>query len=329
MTIAHPLFLWLLLLLLPFGFIGFWGYIRGKRDFIAVSGEWRKDKGLRIYTLKSLITLLASGCFFVCVIFALCDVQAGERFVPDERSGTEVVFCLDISNSMLAEDIFPNRLKGCIKEIGNLLESLDDARFALVMFKGKAILVWPLTDDKDAIRAFLATIKTGYMTSPGSNLETAIDAGLSAFRTSGRFQAIVLFTDGESLSGEPVTAARRALARNIPIIPVIAGTEKGAFIPSEKGGYMKDEAGKNVKSKTNRALLEKIALESKGKLFELSDIKRIKSEFGFIVPGTKRGEPTTGMKSVKNSLYSYFLAIAVFLLLTIFSIRGVRWKKAF
>jgi Ca-activated chloride channel family protein len=329
MTIAHPLFLWLLLLLLPLGLVGVVGYIRGKRDFISVSGEWRKERGHRIYAIKNILMLLTSCCFFVCIILTLCEVQAGEKLVPDEREGTAVMIALDISNSMLAEDVFPNRLKKSVKEIGNLIESMNDTRFGLVIFKGKAILVWPLTDDKEAIRAFLASIKTGYITSPGSNIETAIDTALNVFRTSGQYQAIMLFTDGENLTGEPIRAAKRASTMNVPVITVVAGTDKGAFIPADKGGYVRDESGKNVMSKANRMLLEKIASGSKGRFYELSDTRKIKSEFESIVSGTKNGSTKNGLKTVKNSLYTCFLGIALFFLASTFIIRGVRWKKSF
>jgi Ca-activated chloride channel family protein len=326
MIVAKPYFFWLLLLLVPLFIVGLRKYALGKKDFILLSGEWRAKEMGRLYAMKSLVVSVCALAVFVFSVCGLAGFQAGERVVSEERSGHAVVIALDISNSMLAEDIYPSRLTASARAVSKLVTGMKESSFALVIFKGKAINIWPLSDDRGAISDFLDTVETGFITSPGTNISAAIDAGLDACNSSGRYFAIVLFTDGEDLTGDIAGASNRAAKKNVPVIPVLVGTEKGAYIPNPSGGFVKDDFGKNVVSRANRKTLEQIANITKGKLIVLDRNKDLSKEIAGIAEARTDGSGA-GFRTIKNDLYPYFIALALFFLALGYIARGIRWQK--
>jgi Ca-activated chloride channel family protein len=325
--ISRPYFFWLLLLLVPFAIVAARKYVLGRREFTMLAGVWRLKESRALYSTKSLVVSVCSLAVFVFSVCALAGFQSGERIVSDDREGDAVVIALDISNSMLAEDTYPSRLAESVRAIGKLVTGTNSASFGLVIFKGKAINVWPLSEDKEAIRDFLDTVSPGFITSPGTNIGAAIDASLGVFHDSGKYNTIVLFTDGEDLSGDPLDAASRAARRDIPVISVLAGTEKGAFVPNVSGGFIKDDSGKSVVSKANRRALEEIARITKGKLVELGRNTDLAKTVFDVAEGTTAGGRGPGFRTVKNELFPIFLSLSLIFLALCFICRGVRWRK--
>ncbi len=327
MIVTRPYAFWLLLLLVPLAAAGIRKFVLGRRDFVTLAGDWRAREAGFLYACKSFVVAFAGLGVFVSAVLALAGLEAGERVVSEERDGNAVMIALDISHSMLAEDAYPTRLGSSVRSIGKLVSGMKGASFGLVIFKGKAVHVWPLSDDREAIADFLSTVKPGFITSPGTNLGAAVDACLDAFAGSGKYESIVLFTDGENLDGDFRGASNRALAMNVPVITVLIGTEKGAYVPNPSGGFVKDDAGKNVVTRANKGALEEIARITKGRLVTADRSTDLVKEVSEASGGKTGGKGGVGYRIVKDELYPYFLALALVFLALGTVARGVRWKK--
>lgn len=182
------------------------------------------------YARSTAFSVLAAAC----VIIALAGPQWGERLVPEYRRGLDVVFAFDISRSMEATDVAPNRLARAVATALSFMEESSGLRFALVLGKGDGVLAVPLTDDAESLRISLASLGSGSMSSRGTNLEQLLDAASDAFpAVSSARRLVVLFSDGESLAGAPESAAERIAAQGITLAAVGVGTVEGGLLTAD------------------------------------------------------------------------------------------------
>lgn len=222
--------------------------------------------------------LFFTGAFFL--LLALARPQWGASEVTVTQRGSDIVVALDISNSMLAEDIPPNRLERAKAELGSFMQRLQNSRIGLVFFAGAAFVQCPLTLDYGTAEIFLNLAGPDMLSEQG----TAVGAALQTAREllakgrgggeTGAFQAILLVTDGEDLEGQWEAAARACLDEGIRIIPVGVGEETGGLIPVQdrqgrSAGYMKDEDGSVVMTRLEMAFLEKLASMGGGSPFRI------------------------------------------------------------
>jgi len=215
-----------------------------------------------------------------CLIVALARPQWGANEIVVQQRGTDVVIALDISNSMRAEDVVPNRLVRARAELGTLLEGFDRGRVGLVLFAGQAFVQCPLTLDLGTAQLFLRMADPDMISAQGTAIGAALtvganllDSGADEGATTTR-RAILLVTDGEDLEGGWQDAAARCSERGIAIIPVGVGEETGGLIPlpgddSAATGYMKDDTGKVVMSRLDLASLQQLADYGEGALFRI------------------------------------------------------------
>ncbi|MBI3306229.1 MAG: VWA domain-containing protein [Candidatus Omnitrophica bacterium] len=221
------------------------------------SSEWR---------LRSLCLILA--LFFS--ILALSRPQWGEEQRKVERKGIDIVFLMDTSLSMLAEDIAPNRLQKAKLTIKNFIHRLKGDRVGMVAFAGTSFLQAPLTLDYSAFLLFLDAIDTGYIPVPGTSLDQAIRLAIHSFPDKTlKHKVIILLTDGEDHEGGIEAALEASKQAGLKIYTIGFGTPQGAPIPlkSETGqrtGFKKDDTGQIVITKLNQPILEKIASETGG-----------------------------------------------------------------
>jgi Ca-activated chloride channel family protein len=214
------------------------------------------------------------------LLLGLARPQWGAREVSVTQQGSDIVVALDISNSMLAEDVVPNRMERAKAELGGFLDRLQNSRVGLVFFAGAAFVQCPLTLDYGTADIFLAMAGPDMMSEQG----TAIGAALKASREllargqkkagDGRFQAILLVTDGEDLEGNWEQEARACRDLGIRVIPVGVGEESGGLIPVQDSqgrpaGFMKDDEGKVVMTRMDLARLEELAAIGGGSSFRL------------------------------------------------------------
>jgi len=211
--------------------------------------------------------LLVSGIVFVLI--ALLRPQWGFHWEEIKRRGSDLVIVLDVSQSMLAEDIKPSRLDRAKQKIRDLLDMMEGDRVGLVAFAGTAFIQCPLTLDYGAVKIFLDYTDTDLIPIPGTAIEKAIRGAVEIFEPgrSGRSgQAMILITDGEDHIGDPLKAAEAAKQAGIRIYTIGIGQDTGAPIPvlEQGGGFKKDRSGNLVMSKINEAVLQKVALTTGG-----------------------------------------------------------------
>ncbi len=217
-------------------------------------------------------------------LFFLVITCAGPRFGTKteiiRRVGTDVVIVLDTSYSMLAEDIKPNRIKQARYEIRRLIDNLQGDRIALVAFAGKSFVQCPLTSDYSAAKTLLEYIDIGIIPEPGSDIGSAIKGALELLRrgseASSESQVIILFTDGEDLSGNIEGSVKKAEDRDVRIFTVGIGTTRGELIPirDENGQvetYKKDRKGNVVKTSLGEKTLLDIASGTQGTYLRTTD----------------------------------------------------------
>jgi len=208
-------------------------------------------------------TLLLAALFFV--ILALAQPQWGRVVEPVTRRGVDVVLALDVSQSMQAQDVTPDRFSRAKALAGELVSRLEGNRLGLVAFAGTGFVQCPLTLDQSAVRLFLDILEVGDVPDPGSNLEEAIRVSLTAFpeeREGSR--VIILLTDGEDFDGNAAAAATAAAEQGVVLYAIGLGTTTGGPIPraatsARSAGYKKDSAGRIITTRLDPEHLDQIA----------------------------------------------------------------------
>jgi len=215
----------------------------------------------RKHVYKSVFRVLA----VIFMITALAQPRWGYEWEELHQQGVDIIIALDVSNSMLAEDIKPNRLARARHKIADLLQMLDGDRIGLVAFAGTAFVQCPLTLDYSAARLFLDAMDTNLLSAQGTALADAIRTSTQAFGSKEKkSKAIILITDGEDHKGNPVEAAKMAADQGVKIYTIGIGKETGAPIPDPSGGFKKDSQGDVVLTKLDETTLQKIALGTGG-----------------------------------------------------------------
>lgn len=322
MRFATPEYLHVLWLIPAFALI-FWQAARarrrgadrfGERELVAKLSRsvsrWRQNA-------KLMMILLALTCLAV----AVARPQIGTHAVPVKAEGIDLVFALDTSLSMLAEDIKPNRLTRAKHEMSALMDKLRGDRVGIVIFSGASFIQCPLTFDYSAAKMFLESVNTNSISVPGTALESAIRTALRAFENSppNSAKVIVVLTDGESHDGDALKAAEDAEKAGVKIYAIGIGSEKGELIPlhDEQGnlsGYKKDRDGNVVMTKLDQLTLEKIAVLTNGQFYHVSsggiELEKIYGE----IANMAKTERETQLVMRYEEQYQYFVGAALLLL---------------
>ena len=210
---------------------------------------------------------------FSFLVFALTDPQIGTKQEEVKREGIDIFIALDVSKSMLAEDIPPSRFEKSKHEISNFIERMQGDRVGLIVFSGLAFVQCPLTLDYSAAKLFLEDIDIGIVPQPGTAISEAIKTAQRSFVVKElKHKVLILITDGEDHEGDPLEAAKEAAKDGVIIYTVGIGSPQGAPIPEydrfgNRIGYKKDRNGQIVTTKLDIATLEKIAFETNGKFY--------------------------------------------------------------
>jgi Ca-activated chloride channel family protein len=213
--------------------------------------------------VKAFLSLLAMAFGIV----ALTQPQWGYHWEEIKRLGVDIIVAIDVSESMLAEDVKPSRLKRAKREVFDLIEMLEGDRIGLIVFAGTSFVQCPLTLDYGACKMFLDYIDTDLIPVPGTALADAIRTATASFsRRERKSKALILITDGENHEGEPIEAAKEAKQEGIKIFPIGVGRKEGVPIPLRggSGGFKKDRQGDMVITHLDETTLQKIALETGG-----------------------------------------------------------------
>jgi Ca-activated chloride channel homolog len=215
--------------------------------------------------IKIILWSLGSSFF----ILGMCNLQSGSKTQEVQREGADIVVCLDVSKSMLAEDIQPNRITRAMQAMEKFVERLKGDRLGMVVFAGEAYVQLPITTDYNTAKLFLNSISTDMVPVQGTNISEAITKASEALgEDQGKNRAIIIITDGEDHEENAVKLAKEASEKQIMINTIGVGSETGVPIPEfrngVRSGYKKDRDGKTVVSKLNSNLLKEIANEANG-----------------------------------------------------------------
>ena len=198
-------------------------------------------------------------------IFAVANLQTASKMEEVKREGIDMFFCIDISNSMNAEDIAPNRLERSKQAINNIINQLRGDRIGIIVFAGNSYVQLPITTDYAAAKLFLSTINTSLIPSQGTEIGSAINLAIKSFGNSENSKAIIVISDGEDHeNGDAVKAAQEAAKLGVKIYTIGMGLEDGAPIPlynqyGKRTGYKKDREGNIVITKLDDNMLRQIA----------------------------------------------------------------------
>ena len=274
MRFAEPTYFALLLGVVVLGIFVFWAIGRKKR-LLDLFGDLplllKNAPYISFARQRSKAVLALVGLVFVCL--ALTRLQFGTHLEKLEREGIDIVVAVDLSTSMLARDMKPNRLEKARQEIRSIIDRLHGDRIGLVAFAGEAFVQCPLTLDYAAARMLLGVMDQNTVSVQGTSLESAIQAAQRAFtQLEKKHKVLLLLTDGEDHEGRAVEAAAEARKEGIKIYTVGIGSAIGEPIPiiDRKGtqvGFKKDRDGEVIVSRLDEATLQKIALETGGKYY--------------------------------------------------------------
>ena len=262
---ARAFYLWLLLLI-PVILLGYALLRRGRRRRVRRFGEealvdalmpsWSGAKGW----WRTVLFCLGFACFAV----GLARPMLGAKLVERETQGAEIMICLDVSNSMLAQDYTPDRLSRAKLAISRIVDRLDGDRIGLIIFAGSSFVQLPITTDYVSAKMFLNSIDTESVPVQGTAIGDAILTAAKSFSTqSEKSRAIIVITDGENHEDDPVDAAREVAATGIRVYTIGVGSLRGQPIPKD-GDLMKDKDGNIVVTRLDEETLKKIASVGNG-----------------------------------------------------------------
>lgn len=262
---------------------------------------------------------------FISLVIGIANPQVGTKLEEGKRSGSDIMILLDVSNSMLAGDLNPNRLENAKRAISQLIDHLHSDRIGIIIFAGEAYVQLPITTDYAAAKLFLNNISTDIVPTQGTAIGAAITMGMKSFdQTSGTSKAMIVMTDGENHEDDAVAAAKAAAAENVTIHVIGLGSPEGAPVPIFKNGnpvgFHKDENNQTVVSKLNEDMCKEISTAGNGVYVRASNAN---SGLGIIMDQIAKMEKKSyDTKVFKNyeDRFQVFIALAFLLLMLEFFI---------
>jgi len=233
------------------------------------SAKAMKQLAPEIRTSKYGYKFVLYNLALISLIIAVANPQIGSKLEEVKRQGVDLVICLDLSNSMMAEDIKPSRLENAKRAISRLFDEIKNDRVGIVVFGGEAYTQLPITTDYAAAKMFLNTVNTDIIPIQGTAIGKAIDMAMRSFDPeSPTSKSIIVITDGENHEDDAVEKAKEAAGKGITVHTIGMGSAKGAPIPVYRGkkqvGYRKDKEGNSVVTKLNEENLLKVASAGQG-----------------------------------------------------------------
>lgn len=323
----HPSYFWLLILL-PALILFYTLYLAWQRKKIkqigrpAVIHQLFKGKINGRSTTKVVLWLSA----MLCVILALAHLQGGGKAVETNRKGVELMFVLDVSKSMLATDISPNRLTRAQQFITRTLNDLKNNRAGLIVFAGDAYLQVPLTVDFNALQMILSSVSPDMVPTQGTNIGSAISMATSAFdHQDQKHKAIILISDGEDHDDQALSATKDAHKSGIVVYTLGIGSPEGSTIYDPSTGQPKvDRKGQPIITRLNEQMLQDIAKAGDGLYQHLQQNNATSKKLSqsIMALGTKDLGKIT--YTDYKSYYQYFLALALLLLVAAWLLPNAR-----
>ena len=315
---ASPQYLYLLLVLLALAAIHYYIIYKKKQQvkrfgdpeltkqlFLGVS-RWRPE-------VKFWLTMAALASFIV----ALARPQFGTRLDTRERMGIEAIIALDVSNSMLAEDVKPNRLEKAKMMVSNMVDGMKDDKIGLIVFAGEAFVQLPITSDYVSAKMFLETISPSMISVQGTDVAEAINLSMRSFtQQEDVSRAIFIITDGEDNEARGVEAAKQAASKGVRVYVLGIGNPGGAPIPIPgTGQYIIDEEGNTVVSKLSEEMCREIATAGNGSYIYVDNSSSAQKKLSEQVDRLAKAKMESQIYSEYDEQFQGFILIGILLLL--------------
>ena len=315
---ASPQYLYLLLVLLALAAIHYYIIYKKKQQvkrfgdpeltkqlFLGVS-RWRPE-------VKFWLTMAALASFIV----ALARPQFGTRLDTRERMGIEAIIALDVSNSMLAEDVKPNRLEKAKMMVSNMVDGMKDDKIGLIVFAGEAFVQLPITSDYVSAKMFLETISPSMINVQGTDVAEAINLSMRSFtQQEDVSRAIFVITDGEDNEARGVEAAKQAASKGVRVYVLGIGNPNGAPIPIPgTGQYIIDEEGNTVVSKLSEEMCREIATAGNGSYIYVDNSSSAQKKLSEQVDRLAKAKMESQIYSEYDEQFQGFILIGILLLL--------------
>lgn len=297
---------------------------------VYIYSNYRRNRNLRLYgdvqLLKSLmpdVSVYRPGVKFwlsfaalALIVVALARPQFGSKKETITRQGIEAVIALDISNSMMAQDIAPNRLEKAKKIISRLIDKFENDKVGLIVFAGDAFVQLPITNDFISAKMFLETISPALISRQGTDIGGAISLAMKSFtNTEGVGKAIILITDGENHEGGAEEAAKLAADKGMNVYVLGIGSLEGAPIPADDGNdYRRDKEGNVVVTKLNEQMAQAVAQAGNGAYIRVDNTNNAQKILESEVNKLAKADVTTEVYTEFNEQFEFIAWIALILL---------------
>jgi len=328
----HPEFLWLLALV-PVILVMYAGLFL-----------WQK-KQLKTFSNPALLGRLVGGwaprrkwlkaglfAFSIgLLVIALANPQWGSKREKVEAKAADIMIALDISNSMMAEDVAPDRLARSQRIIERIIDQIKGERIGLILFAGNAYLQSPLTNDYGAVTMFVKGASPDQATTQGTDIGAVIDLAEKSFDPQNKSnKVLIIITDGEDHEEAALERAQEAAQDGLVIFTVAVGTPEGSFIPKNYGlreDYLRDAEGKPVRSIVNTALLQELAQQGNGLFFTYQDDETMAKAMQNRIDRLDKQQVEQRSFSEYESYFQPFLLIALLLLTLQWWLPNAVWRK--
>ncbi len=319
------------ILVVVFLYLQFWKR-KKQREFgdLDLVKKLSPEKSIFKPILKFVVLLLA----LVGLILGLVNPKIGTKMETVKREGIDIVFAVDLSKSMLAEDVAPSRLEKSKQLVSQIINQLGNDRIGIVAYAGNAFPVLPITTDYAVAKMFLQSMNTNMVSSVGTSLDEAIKLSSTYFDKNNKTsKLLIMISDGEDHSEGASDAAEEANKLGIKIITIGVGTEKGGPIPIKQNGvvesFKRDQNNEVVITKLNQESLAEIAKATKGGYINGSNTKEVLDYIKKALNNIQKTEFESTQMADFQSQFQWFLGIAFALLfLDIFFLeRKTNWIK--
>ncbi len=322
--------LWLLLLI-PLLAVAFILITRYKYRQLQAFGDEQllKDLMPNASRVRPVIKFCLNMLALTCLIFALARPQYGEKEEIQKRNGIKVMFALDVSNSMLAEDVAPNRLERAKQIFSKLIDNMQDDKVGLVVFAGEAFTQLPITCDYVSAKMFLQSISPDMIKTQGTVIGRALQTSMQAFGEKDEAsRVIILITDGEDHDDDAESIAQQIKEQGAEIIVVGIGKPEGSPIPVPgTNGFRKDRQGNVVVSRLNEEMCQKIAQAGGGIYVRCDNSNTAKRVIENRLDDLSKAELEAKVTTSYNEQYQTFVALALLILIIDFFIFNRKNKR--
>lgn len=329
--IANPEYLYALLVI-P-ALIAFFWYSRIQRKkALALFGQKEIMSVLmpNVSSTRPVLKVIVLMFALASIIIGLARPQFGSKLRTEKRKGIELIIALDVSNSMMAEDIQPNRLERAKRAISQLVDKLSNDKIGLIVFAGEAYTQLPITADYVSAKLFLNSISPNIVPTQGTAIGAAIELGVKSFTP--QFvgsKAMIIITDGENHEDDPIGAAKTATEQGIVIYTIGMGSPQGGPIPDFSNGtktYRKDRQGNTIVTKLDEGMLQKIAEAGKGAYVRANNAQIGLNNLFDEVNKMEKSELETQTYADYDDKFQYFIGLGLFLIMLDFLILDRRNK---